>query len=617
MCEIGIIFLMSVLSQLSQLIRPYKKQYVFSILGLLISSVDTFIPMLISRSIDAATFGYKSGLPVSDPLHIPPGDPNFISTIDANRVIQFALIWTIGVILFKVFFFFISRYTVMKASRKIVYDLRNNIYKKLMVLPDKFFKGMATGEVMNRSSSDVNMIMRGLSVSTVQIPNSILRATMSFIFMFALSWQLGLASLILLPLVLFAENYLGKKIHKHYIKVQRYFDKVSDRIQENLSGARTIKSYAQENAENDRFTDLINGYVETVKPINRIEAIWWPAIGIAIWIPILVVLYIGGFLYMNGQLTTGNLAAYVSYIVLLIWPMIALGWAFNMYYRLKVSVERIYEILSAPVSIKSPENAYKPDKVKGDIELSDVSLLYDGGEYSIKNISITIPHGQTVGIVGPVGAGKSSFTKLLLRTWDVDTGSVKIDGVDVRQWDLNELRGNIGYVPQDAFLFSSSIAENISFIKPDANKEEILSVAQKVQLKQEVEDFKEGFETVIGERGVTLSGGQRQRVAIARALLANPPIMIFDDPLSAVDTHTEDSIIDAIEPTLEDRTAIIIAHRVSIMRLCDRIIVIQNGKITEDGSHNQLMELGGYYADLVEKQKLQTEIETKARKEVD
>jgi ATP-binding cassette subfamily B protein len=294
---------------------------------------------------------------------------------------------------------------------------------------------------------------------------------------------------------------------------------------------------------------------------------------------------------------------------MLVWPMIMMGWIINMYQRANVSIKRILEIINAPVDIQSPENPHKPDKVSGQIELENATLTYGHDHDKLSHINLKIPAGQIVGVVGPVGSGKSSLAKLLLRIWDVDTGSVRIDGVDVKSWDLKTLRGSFAYVPQDAFLFSSSIADNIAFAKPDATRDEIEKAAELVQIKKEVDEFQKKFDTIIGERGVTLSGGQKQRVAIARAMLQETPLMILDDPLSAVDTNTEEAILTAIKPKLENRTVIIMAHRVSALRHCQRIIVLDDGKVVEDGSQEELIAQKGYFAKLVEQQKLVSQME--------
>lgn len=591
-----------IFKHLLTLLRPYLGRFVLSLTGLLVSAVDMVIPIFVKLSIDAAVFASN-----------PPSEAERIPVSDARHTILMVLIWTVAILIIKVGIFFISRYTIHVVGRRVTFDLRNMIYSKLMVLPDSFFGKMKTGEIMNRSSSDVMTIMRLISFGSVIMPNSMMRTIIAIWFMFTISWELTLSVIGFLPLVLIIENILGKKIHKYFLRVQHYFDGVSNRVQENLSGAKTIKAYAQENPESKRFEDLMEGYIETVKPINRIFAAWFPLLSIAIWVPIIGIIWYGGYLYMNGVISIGSLSAFYMYVIMLMWPMIGMGWIIDLYQRAKVSIGRIWEILRITPSITSPPNPYNPEEVRGEVEFASATLKYGNSSTVIDGLNLKIPNGQVLGIVGPVGAGKSSFTKLMLRTWDVSKGSVKIDGVDVRDWDLNKLRSSIGYVPQDSFLFSSNIYENISFIKPDASKDKIIETAKKVQLHKEIEGFDNGYDTVVGERGVTLSGGQRQRVAIARAILADPPIMIFDDPLSAVDTSTESAIIDAVRPALKDRTAIIIAHRVSIMTLCDRIVVLKDGKIAEDGSHEELLELGGYYAELVEKQKLQTEIEKRSK----
>lgn len=557
-----------------------------AMVGVLINISDMVVPMFISASIDAAS----------------------LKKPDASHIILSALLWVVGIAIVRTFTFVASRYVIVGVSRHTAYDLRNIIYDRLLKLSDRFFVGMSTGEIMNRASSDVQSVTMFLGMGGNLFPNAVLRTILGTILMISISWKLAIPVLLFVPALFFIEYLFGKKIFKLYRVVQDYNDKVVSRVQENYSGARTIRSYNQEDHEKRMYKGMMDKYVQTIRPLNVMDALFWPILNMASWTPVLIILWYGGVLYMQGQITLGGLSAFIAYVSLMIWPIISLGWVTNLYQRSNASLKRIVEITEAVPDIKSPPNPYRPKTVGGEIELKDVKLSYGTETNSIDGISIVIPKGQVVGVVGPVGSGKSSFGKLLLRVWDPDSGEVSIDGVDIRKWDLKTLRKSFGYVPQDNFLFSASIGENIAFAKPDATKEEIEKVAEMVQIRDEIERFPEGFGTVVGERGVTLSGGQRQRVAIARALLLDPPIMLLDDPLSAVDTSTEDAIIDTLEPIIKGRTTIIIAHRVSAMRLADRIIVLDKGRVVEDGAHQELMAKGGYYADLVEKQRLATQI---------
>ncbi|HOR47127.1 MAG TPA: ABC transporter ATP-binding protein [Caldisericia bacterium] len=570
----------------SRLLKPYRWKYVLAMIGVLVNTSDMLVPMFISTSIDAA----------------------YLKKPDAKYIILSALLWVVGIAVVRSFTFVASRYTLVGVSRHTAYDLRNTIYDKILRLPDKFFVGMSTGEIMNRASSDVQSITMFLGMGGNLFPNAVLRTVLGTILMISISWKLAIPILLFVPVLFFIEYLFGKKIFKLYKILQDYSDKVVSRVQENYSGARTVRSYNQGDHEKRMYKGMMDKYVQTIKPLNIMDALFWPVLNMASWMPILVILWYGGVLYMKGQLTLGGLSAFIAYVSLMIWPIINLGWVTNLYQRSNASLKRIVEITEVVPDIKSPQNPYKPETIEGNIELKDVKLSYGTNINSIDGISITIPKGQVVGVVGPVGSGKSSFGKLLLRVWDSDSGEVSIDGVDIKKWDLKMLRKSFGYVPQDNFLFSTSIGENIAFAKPDATKEEIEKVAEMVQIKDEIEKFPQSFDTVVGERGVTLSGGQRQRVAIARALLLDPPMMLLDDPLSAVDTSTEDAIIDTLKPIIKGRTTIIIAHRVSAMRLADRIVVLDKGRIVEDGTHQELMTKGGYYADLVEKQRLATQI---------
>ncbi|MEZ4813214.1 MAG: ABC transporter transmembrane domain-containing protein [Caldisericia bacterium] len=359
-------------------------------MGLFVSAVDMVIPMLIGKSIDAADMGLKGDIPQTE----------------ANQTILWVLIWTVIILIGKVSIFFVCRYTIHVVGRKVSDDLRNKIYEKLMILPDSFFGKMKTGEIMNRASSDVMTIMRFISFGSVIAPSSFLRTMVAFVFMFTISWQLSLSILVFLPFVLLIENVLGKKIHKHFLRIQHYFDGVSNRIQENLSGARTIKSYAQGDQETKRFSELMDGYVDTVKPINKIWAIWWPLLSLSIWIPIIGVIWFGGYLFMSKFISIGQLSGFLVYVVMLIWPMIGLGWIINLYQRSKVSIGRIWDILKIKPDVASPSDPYTPETVRGDIEIIDATLKYDDSSISVEGLSLKVPKGQIIGIVGPVGAGK-------------------------------------------------------------------------------------------------------------------------------------------------------------------------------------------------------------------
>jgi len=554
--------------------------------GVLVNISDSIIPIFISKSIDAAD------------KHLP----------NAESIIYWALMWTLMIAFVRTATYIGCRFVIIGTSRYIGLDLRNRIYAKLMILSDRFFTSMSTGEIMNRASSDVQAVMMLFGMGGNNLPNAILRTILGTGLMLSMSWRLSIPVLAFVPFIFLVEWQFGRRIHKVWKSIQDYFDSVSASIQENLSGARTVKSYAQEEAENKKFAGLMREYIAKVRPMNKLDALFFPIINIAAWLPILIVLWYGGSLYMNKLITIGELSAFVAYVGMLIWPLISLGWIVNLAQRSNASLKRILDILEAVPDITSPQNPYAPPQVDGKIEFDNVTLSYGTKTPALQDVNLTIEKGQVLGIVGPVGSGKSTLGKLLLRVWDPETGSVCIDGVNLKNWDLATLRRSVGYVPQDSFLFSTTLAENIAYAKPDASMDEVVRVAEMVQIKDEIDKFPNGFETMVGERGVTLSGGQRQRVAIARALLLNPPMLLFDDPLSAVDTSTEDAIIETIAPIIKGHTVVIIAHRVSAMRLADRIIVLDRGKVVEDGSHEQLMQQSGYYAKLVEHQRLASEI---------
>jgi ATP-binding cassette subfamily B protein len=421
-------------------------------------------------------------------------------------------------------------------------------------------------------------------------------------------WRLALLALMPAPLVSFAVAFFGRSIHDRFERIQSIFSDISSRVQENLAGVRMVRAFVQERAEMRRFEELNRRYVAQNIKLVRVQGLFDALLELLIGLTFLAVVWIGGTQVLAGRISLGSFVMFNTYMGMLVWPMIALGWVVNLMQRGSASLERIQEIDRERPSIAAPERPRHWDEFRGEIEFRDVRAGY-GGPPAIDGMNLRIPSGATVAIVGRTGSGKTTLAAMIPRLLDPGHGTVEIDGIDLCEADPGELRRHIGFVPQETFLFSATIAENIAFGAAHATAEEIRRAAEIAGLAGDIERFPNGFDTIVGERGITLSGGQKQRTAIARAILRNPPILILDDALSAVDTLTEERILNHLADVMKGRTVILISHRVSTVRQADFIVVLEKGRIAEQGTHSELVARGGYYADLSRKQTLEEELE--------
>ncbi len=515
----------------------------------------------------------------------------------------------VGVSLAKGFFQYWMRVILIGISRDIEYDLRNDIFARLVRLDAGFYSRMRTGDILARATNDMNAVRMMLGPGVMYWFETSLTLLLSVGVMLWVDWPLTLVALIPAPFVSLAVLVFGRKIHDRFEAIQTMFSDISSRVQENLSGVRVVRAYVQERSELAHFETLNQGYIGENLRLAKISGLFNPLLTTLVGFSFLLVLWFGGVRLAAHKISFGSFVMFNTYMGTLVWPLIAMGWVANLMERGRASLSRVRELLEEQPKIAAPENPRAiPSPLRGELEFSHVSVNY-GDRPALTNVAMRIPAGMTVAIVGHTGSGKSTLAHLVPRLLDPTSGVVTLDGIDVREFSPEELRRQIGYVPQETFLFSATLGENIAFGVKDATDSEIRRAAEIAGLAPDIEGFPDGFKTIVGERGITLSGGQKQRAAIARAVLRNPRILILDDALASVDTATEERILTELSSVMHGRTTILISHRVSTIRNADRIFVIEHGEVVAEGSHAELLERGGYYADLYEKQLLEEELE--------
>ena len=567
-------------------LRRYRKGIAWGVFALIVKDAfGALVPLVIKTSIDAMTREFS---------------------VSAMALFALALI---GLSSAKGIFQFWMRVSLIGISRDVEYDMRNDLFAKLASLSWDFYARFRTGDVMARATNDLNAVRMMLGPAMMYMLETGLTFALALWIMLAVDWKLTLLALAPAPAVTFVVLVFGQRIHARFQKIQALFSDISSRVQENLSGARVVRAYVQEESEIAQFELLNRDFIKQNLGLAKLSGLFMPLLQALIGITFMIVLWAGGRRMMSGDITLGSFVMFNTFMGMLVWPMIAFGWVVNLVQRGTASLARIDEILKEQPRIHAPQHPVSLGPVAGDIEFRGVGVAW-ATQRALKEIDLRIPAGSTVAIIGPTGCGKSTLVNLIPRMIDPSDGTVSMGGVDLRRLDPAELRRRIGFVPQETYLFSATLGENIAFGVPDATAEQIRHAAEMAGLSTDVEQFPLGYQTIVGERGVTLSGGQKQRTAIARALLRDPEILILDDALASVDTVTEEKILRNIKGFLKGRTTILISHRVSTVQDCDCIYVLDEGRIVESGTHTELAERGGYYAELCQKQQLEEELET-------
>jgi ATP-binding cassette subfamily B protein len=508
-------------------------------------------------------------------------------------------------------FRYLIRQTIIVVSRKIEYDLRGDFWDHIQKLPLRYFQNNSTGNIMSHATNDINAVRMFIGPSVMYSIDTSIRLIIVVAIMLSINFLLTIYALLPLPILSYGVYRVGKLIHEKYTKIQENFSQLTTRAQENFSGIRVIKSYVREANEIQRWNELSNEYLRKNMNLVRVQAIIMPILYMITGISIIVVIWIGGGMVISGEINLGEIAAFLMYLGILIWPMIAFGWVMNIIQQAEASMKRLNKIFSESFEIEdSTSTDYSIKELKGEIELKNVIFKYsDSLPEVLTNINFRIPVGSTLAIVGHTGSGKTSLINLIPRLYDITSGDIFIDGINIKEIPLDVLRTNIAVVQQESFLFSDSIYGNISYGLRNIDQQRVQEVSRIANFDKDILSFPKGYETIVGERGITFSGGQKQRASLARALATDPKVLILDDSFSAVDTHTEEEILKNLKQFMKDRTSIIISHRISTVKDADKIIVLSNGMIAEEGTHDELVELSAIYADLYYKQLLEKELE--------
>ena len=506
-------------------------------------------------------------------------------------------------------FRFLMRRIIVGVSRDFEYDLRNDFFAALQRLHLSYFQHHRTGDLMSRATNDLSAVRMMMGPAVMYTASTVLTFVVGIVLMISIDPWLTLVALVPLPFVTVVVKYFGTAIHNRFEKIQEQLSDISALAQESLAGVRVVRAYGQEAFEIARFRAANEEYVHRNRALIRLQGFYFPSMGLLMGIGALLVLWLGSRRVVAGQMTIGELVAFNAYLTMLGWPMIAFGWVSNLLQRGTASWKRLLEVIDVQPLVSDAEANHAIQSIDGEVEFRNLTFAF-GDAVVLRGVSFSVPKGTTTAIVGATGSGKSTLLSLLPRLHDAPPGTVVIDGVDVRRIPLHVLRGAIGFVNQEPFLFSTTLAENIAFgaRAHQGDRDRVAAAASIARLDKDLVQFPQGYETTVGERGITLSGGQKQRVAIARALVIDPKILVLDDALSAVDTHTEEEILERLSDVMAQRTSIIVSHRVSTIRGASQIVVLHEGRVAERGTHDELIRHDGFYADLYRKQLLEEEL---------
>src|ERR1700761_9506624 len=573
-------------------LKRYKRAFFWGGVSVVLSNaIWILFPQVIGRAIDDLKLG-----------------------VTQHKVMLYAGL-IVAVSLAKGVFLFLTRWIIIGISRDIEFDLRNDLFQQLEKQSAGYYAEHRTGDIMARMTNDLNAVRQLLGPAIMYSANTVLFSLGALYFLLRISPRLTLVALVPLPLASILVQVLGRKIHERFERIQAMYSEISAQAQENFSGARLVRAFAQEKAQIAAFEKSNKENIRRGLRLVQLMGMLWPTLEFVLGLAMAITLLVGGHEVLTHRISIGDFVAFNTYMVMLTWPVIALGWVVNLWQRGTASVLRIDELLSDKPAIDDAvaDQAIPSDlKLRGEIEFRNLDFSYSGADAGrsevLHSLSLKIPGGSSLAIVGPTGSGKTTLVSLIPRLYDAAPGTVLIDGRPIRDYPLDLLRSNIGFVPQETFLFSQTIRGNIAFGAPHATDSEVLQAAEAAHIRREFEEFPGGFTTTVGERGITLSGGQKQRTAIARAVIRNPRILILDDALSSVDTYTEEQILGELQRVMQGRTTLFISHRISTVRHADQIAVLVAGRIAELGTHDELIARNGYYADLFQKQLLEEEL---------